>query len=277
MANDATTPAESTSDDDPRADGRPRWLTTALVAIAALLIGAGLGLAFGNRGDSGAGHDHHAGAGPTAIGFSQDMIVHHEQAVEMTKIVIANGVDPKVRELAVGMLSDQGAEIGQMTGWLQSWGAPLKNPGAPMSWMNHGDDHCADGHVDEHCPATGDAHAGHGDHGHEGHGQQGHDHGGAPTSAAAPAGDQPIMAGMATGAEMDKFRSLRGAASDTYFLQLMLRHHEGGHHMTGMAIDPKNGAPEYVRALAEQMNQAQTGEEATMKQLLAERGAKPLG
>ena len=43
-----------------------------------------------------------------------------------------------------------------MTGWLQAWGAPLTNPGAPMSWMGqmgHGSgDHCADGHVDEHCP-----------------------------------------------------------------------------------------------------------------------------
>ena len=112
------------------------------------------------------------------------MIVHHGQAVEMTQIVIKRGSDPAVRDLAVTMLTDQNREIGQMTGWLQAWGAPLTNPGAPMSWMGqmgHGSgDHCADGHVDEHCPAAkADGHGGHdGTGGHAGHG--------APTAASPP-------------------------------------------------------------------------------------------
>lgn len=264
--------------------GRPRWLTTALVGIATLLIGIGAGLAIGHA-KKGADDDHHQPtASRTAVGFSQDMITHHAQAVEMTKIVIERGADPKVRDLAVGMLSDQNKEIGQMTGWLQSWGAPLTNPGAPMSWMNHGgDDHCADGHVDEHCPAkpedeSGEHEHGHGDmdHGDMGHGGTGS--GAEPTTpGGAQAAGQPLMEGMATPAEMDRLRSLTGPAADTYFLQLMLRHHQGGHHMMAMVLDPANGAPTYVRALAEKMNRAQTAEEATMTQLLAQRNAKPLG
>ena len=38
------------------------------------------------------------------------------------------------------------------------------------------------------------------------------------------------MPGMATDAEMTKLRSLHGADADTFFIQLMLRHHEGGLH-----------------------------------------------
>ncbi|NNG98603.1 DUF305 domain-containing protein [Gordonia araii] len=274
MSNDASTP-DVTPSTPPSAEtdehrGRPVWLTTALVGIAALLLGAGGALAVGQL-TKGSGDDHHhAAASPTAVGFAQDMIVHHQQAVEMTQIVIERGSDPTVRDLAVTMLTDQNKEIGQMTGWLQAWGAPLQNPGAPMSWMNHGPanadaDHCADGHVDEHCPAEG--------HGHHEHGKT-DEHGHGPDPA--PAGDQPVMDGMATDAEMARLRSLSGPAVDTYFLQLMLRHHEGGHHMMTMVIDPKGGAPDYVRTLAERMDKAQSSEESTMKQLLAQRNAKPL-
>lgn len=275
MSDADTAPAPTATDDQ---SGRPPWLGPALIAVAALLIGIGGGLAIGSA-RSGSDGDHPHG-NATAIGFSQDMIVHHQQTVEMTQIVIERGNDPVVRDLAVTMLTDQNREIGQMTGWLQAWGAPLTNPGAPMSWMSH----CADGHVDEHCPATkaDDHHGGHGDggHGDGGHGDGGHAGHGAPTAAtsAAPAsGDGPVMEGMATKAEMARLASLNGPAADTYFLQLMLRHHQGGHHMMSMVIDPANGAPEYVRTLAEQMNKAQTAEESTMKQLLAQRNARPLG
>lgn len=264
MSDDHTAPAPIAADEPA---GRPAWLGPALIAIAALLIGLGGGLAIGSAKSGSDGNQAHGNA--TAIGFSQDMITHHKQAVEMTQIVIERGSDPAVRDLAVTMLTDQNREIGQMTGWLQAWGAPLTNPGAPMSWMGHGGDHCADGHVDEHCPAAkADEHGGHGDGGHSGHG--------APT-AMSPTGDGPAMEGIATKAEMARLASLSGPAADTYFLQLMLRHHQGGHHMMSMVIDPANGAPEYVRALAEQMDKAQTAEESTMKQMLEQRHAQPLG
>mgnify|MGYP000031035861 FL=1 len=270
MSEDDTDPAPTAVEDH---GGRPPWLGPALIAIAALLIGLGGGLAIGSAKSGSDGEHPHGNA--TAIGFSQDMIVHHGQAVEMTQIVIKRGSDPAVRDLAVTMLTDQNREIGQMTGWLQAWGAPLTNPGAPMSWMGqmgHGSgDHCADGHVDEHCPAAkADGHGGHdGTGGHAGHG--------APTAASPAADDGATMEGMATKAEMARLSSLNGPDADTYFLQLMLRHHQGGHHMMSMVIDPANGAPEYVRALAEQMDKAQTAEESTMKQMLAQRHAQPLG
>ncbi|GAA3047926.1 DUF305 domain-containing protein [Gordonia defluvii] len=242
MSNDEPGPASSA----PRVEsdahrGRTRALVTALAASAALLLGIGVGFAIGNAGGSDQGRDQ---ANATAVGFAQDMIVHHRQAVEMTQAVIEHGSDPAVRALARRMGSAQTTEIGQMTGWLQAWGAPAANPGHPMSWMGH--------------DTTGGDHARHG----------------APGPGAG--GDQPVMDGMATEAEMTRLRSLSGPAVDTYFLQLMLRHHQGGHHMMAAVVDPKAGAPTYVVALAEQMNTAQTAEEATMTQLLASRNAAPL-
>ena len=45
--------------------------------------------------------------------------------------------------------------------------------------------------------------------------------------AAAGAGE-PLMHGMATDEEMRRLRDARGAEAEVLFLQLMIRHHEGG-------------------------------------------------
>lgn len=82
------------------------------------------------------------------------------------------------------------------------------------------------------------------------------------------------MPGMASSAELDRLRSLSGEKLDTYFLQLMIRHHQGGGSMMRAAIDgARIGA---VRNLAQQMLTAQTAEATTMTRMLAERGAAPL-
>lgn len=128
MSNDEPGPASSA----PRVEsdahrGRTRALVTALAASAALLLGIGVGFAIGNAGGSDQGRDQ---ANATAVGFAQDMIVHHRQAVEMTQAVIEHGSDPAVRALARRMGSAQTTEIGQMTGWLQAWG-PGGEPRSP--------------------------------------------------------------------------------------------------------------------------------------------------
>lgn len=67
-----------------------------------------------------------------------------------------------------------------------------------------------------------------------------------------------------------------GTAADTYFLQLMLRHHQGGIPMMEYAADPANVSQDYVRDLATEMKQTQDKEIAIMTQMLAGRGAPPL-
>lgn len=62
--------------------------------------------------------------------FAQMMIPHHEQAVEMSDMVLAkDGIDPAVTELAEEIKSAQGPEIKTMTGWLSAWGEPVAMSG----------------------------------------------------------------------------------------------------------------------------------------------------
>jgi len=84
----------------------------------------------------------------------------------------------------------------------------------------------------------------------------------------------PSMPGMATEDELAQFRSLSGPALDVRFLQLMLRHHEGGFPMLS-AGQAQLEVPA-ARTLAASMLRAQTAEADTMRQMLAARGAAPL-
>ena len=55
--------------------------------------------------------------------FAQMMIPHHEQAVEMSDIILdQQGIDPRVVDLARQIKAAQDPEIEQMQGWLVAWG-----------------------------------------------------------------------------------------------------------------------------------------------------------
>ena len=82
------------------------------------------------------------------------------------------------------------------------------------------------------------------------------------------------MPGMATSDEIAKLKSLSGAESDTYFLQLMIRHHQGGAPMMQYAAE--HATNPVVRNFASKMALSQSAEISVMTQMLAERGAQPL-
>ncbi|GAA3222410.1 DUF305 domain-containing protein [Actinocorallia longicatena] len=73
-------------------------------------------------------------AGPVDIGFAQDMVVHHQQAVTMAQAVIGRA-SPSVSRLAVSIELNQLKQIGQLQGWLDLWNAPQVPSGPPMTWM----------------------------------------------------------------------------------------------------------------------------------------------
>jgi len=59
------------------------------------------------------------------IMFSQMMIPHHQQAVEMSDILLAKpGIPAPVASLATRIKDAQTPEIKQMTGWLEGWNVP---------------------------------------------------------------------------------------------------------------------------------------------------------
>lgn len=63
------------------------------------------------------------GANEADIMFASMMMAHHEQALEMSDIVLAKAdLDPDVRALAEAVKAAQGPEIEQMSAWLQAWG-----------------------------------------------------------------------------------------------------------------------------------------------------------
>lgn len=77
------------------------------------------------------------------VTFAQQMVPHHQQAVEMAKLVPSHSTNQKVLELASQIQRAQDPEIQKMTGWLQTWGAPapttgMNMPGMNMPGMDHG-------------------------------------------------------------------------------------------------------------------------------------------
>jgi len=66
------------------------------------------------------------------VTFAQQMVPHHEQAVEMAAPTPRHTANAQVIALADGIRKAQQPEIDQLTAWLKEWGAPS------MSGMDHG-------------------------------------------------------------------------------------------------------------------------------------------
>jgi uncharacterized protein (DUF305 family) len=68
--------------------------------------------------------------------FAQQMIVHHEQAIEMAEMASEQASSSAVEELAARIESAQEPEIETLRGWLEEWGEPAE---AEHAAMGHGD------------------------------------------------------------------------------------------------------------------------------------------
>ena len=98
----------------------------ALVAAVAFAFGTG-GFALGTRSEKPSTAD---------VGFLRDMIVHHEQAVEMSKIVVGRDLPAGAQSFVVEVISDQRYEIGLMETLLRRWNVSTEIQGGEvMAWM----------------------------------------------------------------------------------------------------------------------------------------------
>ncbi len=138
---------------------RRRYGVAAIVATAALVVGAcsnsttdsqepptsPIGASSSVAGDQAKHND-------VDVAFAQGMIAHHQQAIEMSDMLLAKqGIDPQIVSLAHQIKSAQGPEIEEMQGWLRDWdvastapaptttGMPGNMPGMPgMGGTGHG-------------------------------------------------------------------------------------------------------------------------------------------
>ena len=71
--------------------------------------------------------------------FAQMMVVHHAQAVQLSRILLARpGVRERELRIAGFIAQDQQREIDEMNAWLVAWGRPAVDPADPVVRQLHG-------------------------------------------------------------------------------------------------------------------------------------------
>jgi uncharacterized protein (DUF305 family) len=169
---------------------------------------------------------------PADVMFAQHMIPHHQQAIEMSDMVLdKQGIDPRVTELAKQIKAAQGPEIDQMQGWLKQWDMPQMpmQSGMPMP--------------------SGDM-PGHGD---------------MTTTSGMPG--MPGMSGMMSEQDMTALQNAQGVEAGKLFLTQMIAHHEGA--ITMAQKETKDGQYAAAIELSRSIVTSQQKEIETMKVILA--------
>lgn len=60
--------------------------------------------------------------------FLEQMIVHHQGAIDMANLVLQKSSKPELKQLANDIIAAQTKEINQMKEWQQQWGYGVSNP-----------------------------------------------------------------------------------------------------------------------------------------------------
>jgi uncharacterized protein (DUF305 family) len=118
-------------DDDGRGGAhvsRLSWGRVAVLGAALAFLGFAVGMVVTR--------DRPPGEGSVDVGFTQDMITHHQQALGVATLEVAYGEDPVVRSYAREVLTFQSYEVGVMTETLDGWGyATTDRSDEAMGWM----------------------------------------------------------------------------------------------------------------------------------------------
>lgn len=172
-------------------------------------------------------------------GFARDMSTHHAQAIEMGMIAFQKATRPEVRQMGRDIALTQQDQVGRMETWLQDWHLQPTGDDAPMAWMPEA--------------KAGQHHS---------------------MAGGMSVGEDGLMPGMATPAELEKLRNATGTDVDILFCQYMLRHHLAGIHMAEAVLQTTK--QEQVKELAQSMVAGQNKEVTELRRMLDDLGAKPL-
>jgi uncharacterized protein (DUF305 family) len=132
-----------------RTTARLTGLAGALLAGALVLTGCSddstdegmSGMSGTSAGSSSAAESTDASFNDADVDFAQDMLPHHEGAIEMAQLATDRAADPRVRDLATQIEAAQGPEIDTLTGWLEQWEATSSGPASSSSSGMDGMDH----------------------------------------------------------------------------------------------------------------------------------------
>lgn len=175
---------------------------------------------------------------PADVQFVTGMIMHHGQALEMTRLVPTHTGNPQVHLLARRIDVSQQDEIATMRRWLQDHGQPVPaagHAGHDMGAMQH------------------DSTAMH-------HDMAGMQHGSMPA----------MMPGMLTPQQMARLAAANGPEFDRLFLTFMIQHHEGALTMVAQLLASPGAAQQAdLFSFASDVDADQRAEIGRMQRLLA--------
>jgi uncharacterized protein (DUF305 family) len=116
-------------DDDGPGGAGLSWARALTLGAALAFLGFGVGMVVAQ--------DRPPGEDSVDVGFYQDMVTHHEQALGVATVTIGNGSDPVIRSLAREVLTFQSQEVGVMRQTLADWGhSTADRPDEAMGWMD---------------------------------------------------------------------------------------------------------------------------------------------
>jgi uncharacterized protein (DUF305 family) len=122
---------DDTHTDEDGPGGAPEglsWPRVAVLGVALLFLGFSLAVFLGR--------DTPPGAGSVDVGFVQDMLSHHEQAIELSQLELGDGSNTTVRWYASEVLIFQSQEMGVMDRMLHEWGFSRSDRSDDaMAWM----------------------------------------------------------------------------------------------------------------------------------------------
>ena len=123
------TNAHAQTEHDPELEERrpskkPLWIAVAVIAALALtLTFAGPSLRAAFTPETSTSADGQAGYNGTDVHFLGMMVPHHQQAIDMSDVLLGSDVDDaKVRDLAQRIKDGQERENEQMRAWADEWG-----------------------------------------------------------------------------------------------------------------------------------------------------------